>query len=422
MSTPHGVLSGFPVLNSNVRAAMTALADEGLLGEFHTTLDTTLPASILRRGRLGASLARRALPPSVHRVTRAHPANEAIRLLGERTALRRLHLSTGIESSLRTIDDAIARRLRGRATAVYGYEDAAVSAFTAAERAGLPRIYDLPIAHWRTGEEILDQEAELEPQWAGTLSHRQFVDRRRRQERKDGELQLASRIVTASSFTRDSLLKYPGTLAPISVIPYGAPTPTDVRQARRQGPLRVLFVGGLSQRKGISYFFDAVQSMGHAIDVTVVGLKVGESEARDHALEKVSWIPTAPHARVLELMRDADVLVFPSLFEGFGLVLTEALSQGLPIIATPHTAAPDLITDGVEGWIVPIRSADAIRSRLEILIDDISLARHMGEAALERARRLEWSSYGSAIVHLVREATRTDFVPPAADRLTRGVE
>nr|WP_249404143.1 glycosyltransferase family 4 protein [Microbacterium sp. CFBP 13617] len=368
-------------------------------------------------------MARRALPAEVHRLTRSHPLREFSRLLSQRTPLRRIARGSNIHDSLHAIDRAVAARVRTGVAGVYGYEDAAAQSFSEAARAGIPRIYDLPIAYWREGTALLDEEASRQPEWADTLTHRRNADRAAWEERKERELGLATRIITASSFTRASLRSYPGELAPTAVIPYGAPAPSAPRPHRRDGRLRVLFVGGLSQRKGISYFFDALTPLSGAVDVTVVGLKVGESRALDRALRGgVSWIPTAPHARILELMRDSDVLVFPSLFEGFGLVLTEALSQGLPVIATPHTAAPDLITDGEEGWIVPIRSASAITERLELLLDDEPLGRKMSEAARERAMTLRWSSYAEAITQVVRDALQIEVSDTATVHVTEGTE
>jgi glycosyltransferase involved in cell wall biosynthesis len=96
-------------------------------------------------------------------------------------------------------------------------------------------------------------------------------------------------------------------------------------------------------------------------------------------------------------MRHHDVLVFPSLFEGFGLVLTEALSQGLPVIATHHTAAPDLIEHGVHGFLVPIRDAQAIATHLlELHLDRDRLAA-MSAACLDRASQLSWHAYGHTL-------------------------
>ena len=88
-----------------------------------------------------------------------------------------------------------------------------------------------------------------------------------------------------------------------------------------------------------------------------------------------------------------DVFVFPSLFEGFGLVLLEAMAMGLPMITTAHTAGPDLLEDGKEGFIVPIRSAEAIAEKLTWL-----------SAHRETGRR-EWASGQSSsgqLLHLGR--------------------
>jgi glycosyltransferase involved in cell wall biosynthesis len=92
-------------------------------------------------------------------------------------------------------------------------------------------------------------------------------------------------------------------------------------------------------------------------------------------------------------MRRHDVLVLPSLFEGFGLVLVEALSQGLPIIATSHTGAPDIIEDGREGFIVPIRSSEAIAEKLECLQQDRGRLETMRTNARMKAHQLLWSDY-----------------------------
>ena len=100
-------------------------------------------------------------------------------------------------------------------------------------------------------------------------------------------------------------------------------------------------------------------------------------------------------------MSRQDVLVFPSLFEGFGLVMLEAMSRGLPVIATAHTAAPDVLTDGEDGFIVPIRSADAIVERLEQLIRDRPRLAAMKRAAREKAATLSWESYRRGIVDAV---------------------
>jgi glycosyltransferase involved in cell wall biosynthesis len=122
----------------------------------------------------------------------------------------------------------------------------------------------------------------------------------------------------------------------------------------------------------------------------------------DHALSIHRWIPSLPREKILEEMRRHDVLVFPSLFEGFGLVVTEALSQGLPVITTSHTCGPDVLTDGREGYLVPVRDPNAIADRLESLAGNRSLLSDMSAAALEKARELSWSGYRNRLAGMVR--------------------
>jgi glycosyltransferase involved in cell wall biosynthesis len=101
-------------------------------------------------------------------------------------------------------------------------------------------------------------------------------------------------------------------------------------------------------------------------------------------------------------MRNHDVLVFPSLFEGFGLVILEAMSQGMTVITTPNTGGPDVTTDGENGFIVPIRSAEAIAERLETLVFDRKRLASMKEAALKTSRAMSWANYERAVAGVVK--------------------
>jgi glycosyltransferase involved in cell wall biosynthesis len=234
-------------------------------------------------------------------------------------------------------------------------------------------------------------------------------DTREKLDRKDTELLLADRILVASSFTKQTLSECPHVVAPVSVIPYGADDSWSQAAPRTGGGaaqhLRILFVGGLSQRKGIADLFDAVSLLKAGAELTIIGRKVGGScSALDAALGNHRWIESLPREQILAEMRQHDVLVFPSLFEGFGLVVTEALSQGVPVITTPHTCGPDVLTDGEDGFIVPIRDPQAISEKLELLHRDRDLLAAMSEAARRKAESLTWESYRRGIVAVIREA------------------
>jgi glycosyltransferase involved in cell wall biosynthesis len=170
--------------------------------------------------------------------------------------------------------------------------------------------------------------------------------------------------------------------------------------------LEVLFAGQLTQRKGLAYLVAALARLDVPWRLTLAGpapTSPPQPLARLLADGRCTRLGHVPHATLLARMERAHVLVFPSLVEGFGLVLTEAMSAGLPVITTPHTAGPDLIADGREGFLVPIRDADAIADRLARLHADEAMRRRMGAAGLARARAASWSGYEAAIAALLAE-------------------
>ncbi|SEJ40895.1 glycosyltransferase family 4 protein [Demequina mangrovi] len=406
----NGLILGHPNANTNVREAALALEEAGLLAEFHVGLDTTALARRVPRS-LRSELERRAFDPRLARAIRTHPIPEAMRLALERQRVIRTDMRNGYFSIRRraeAVDAAVERRLRtGGFAGVYLYEDGAATSFAAAHALGLARIYDLPIGYWRESRRILSEEAELAPAWASTISA--LREAPEKLERKDREIALASRIICASSFTRRTLASAPGGESlDITVVPYGVPEPNRAPRAPSTGRLRVLYVGGLSQRKGLSYFFEAVRALEGAVDVTVVGRPSDpENDVLRRALMQVKHIDSLPLTQVLALMRDHDVLVLPSLFEGFGLVLAEAMSQGTPFIATDHTAGPELIGgltgEAAPGWIVPIRDSHAIAARLALLADDADAREASREAALSRAAQLPWHAHRAALGATVTE-------------------
>ena len=288
---------------------------------------------------------------------------------------------------------------------MYAYEDGAEATFAAAGKLGMKRLYDLPIGYWRAAHELYADEAQREPAWAGTLTGR--ADSAEKLARKDAELAQSDAIFAASTFTRNTLALAPGVRCPVHVVPYGAPpalSALSANEAANPKKLRVLFAGSLGQRKGLSYLLAAVLRLAGHVELTLLGSKTVEGcEALDAAVKNHRWIPTLPHAEVLAEMGRQDVLVFPSLFEGFGLVILEAMSRGLPVIATAHTAAPDVFTDGVEGFIVPVRSVDAIVEKLECLIREPERLRSMKAAALARAAACRWEDYRHRLTTAVRQ-------------------
>ena len=401
-----------PTGNRNVRAVMSAFEEAGVLAFFSTTLSVDPDHFLLKLlpAKVSKELARRSYPLSSGLI-RTRPMLELLRNVlpkfGFKNAVAHETGFASVDKIYQDLDKATGAILKAenkkqKIDAVYCYEDGAVETFKAAKKAGMECIYDLPIGYWRSARLLLTAEKERWPEWASTLVG--FRDSQSKLDRKDEELRLAERIFVASSFTAKTLGDYQGKLAPVAVIPYGFPPVKGVREytVARNRPLKLLFVGGLSQRKGIADLFAAVKNIGKGVELTVVGNKMNvECPALDLALKEHHWIPSLAHHEILELMRGHDVFVFPSLFEGFGLVITEAMSQGTPVITTDRTAGPDLITHGKDGWIIEAGSTAALQQQIEELMADPEAIVAAGKAAMERAKLRPWEKYGEELTRAI---------------------
>lgn len=402
------ILHAHPTGNANVRALVRYWHETGRLARFVTTIGVSaestwprvLPTSLVE------GLGRRTYPVPTSKMVH-RPLRESVRLVAGRVGLPFVdrHESgwASVDAVYRDLDRFVADGLSqrwGEVEDVYLYEDGACASFSVAAERPITRHYDLPTGYWRAKRSVLEREKERNPEWASTLTGDR--DGGEKLARKDRELALADHVVVASTFTRRTLEEAPDLDAPVSVVPYGAPAPGPrVRPYTRNGPLRVLFVGALSQQKGLSYFFEAVECLREHVEVTVVGRARRRCRSLDRALRAHRWIPGTSHERVLALMGAHDVLVFPTLFDGFGLVVTEALSRGTPVIGTSACAVPDLITDGEEGFVVPPASADAIEASLVRLIRDRERLVTMGRRARRLAERSNWTDYAEGVTRSV---------------------
>ena len=403
------VVFSHPTGNANVRAAANGLAEAALLAEMHTTI-AVFPGGLLDRlGALGplSELRRRRFDASLQQYTTVWPWIEAGRLMASRTIFRKLtHHEKGvfsIDAVYRNLDNRVGNglqraSLRG-AQAVYAYEDGAVATFRKAREFGLQRFYDLPTGYWRAARRLLEGEKERWPAWASTMTG--LNDSAAKLATKDEEINLASRIFVASTFVANTLKEFPGKLPPVDIIPYGFPSVGAKREysTRKDGQkIRLLFVGKLSQQKGIADLFAAVDTLAPWVELTVVGHKgSADCPALDAALAKHRWYPTLPHESVLKLMRTQDVLLFPSLFDGFGLVMTEAMSQGTPVITTDRSAGPDLIRHDENGWLIDAGSPPAIQNAIEHLLSHPALVTKAGTEAMEKARSRPWNMYSAEL-------------------------
>jgi starch synthase len=404
------VLVSHPTGNANVSAVANALYEVELLAAFFTCV-VWRPESRLAKltpGGVRDTFERRARVQLPKELIRTRPLRELVRNLYIRAGMKHRNSNEShpfsIDSVYRDLDSYVARSLRKYpdVRAVYAYESGALRQFREGRKSGVRCIYDLPIGYWRASRKMSIEEAELQPAWKGTLTS--LTETPAKYALKDQELELADTVLVPSTFVKNTLDMYPGKKK-IIVNPFGVPANISAPRERTHPdrPLRVIYVGSLTQRKGISYLFEAIEKAGKSVTLTVIGRKVGHAKLLDKYCQQHRWLSSVPHREVLAEMHRHDVFVFPSLFEGLALVQGEALSQGLPVITTPNSGGTDILRDGIDGFIVPIRDPEAITSRLLQLHQDRDLLQQMSDSARERAAQLDWRGYKDRTIAAIRE-------------------
>jgi hypothetical protein len=308
------------------------------------------------------------------------------------TELRALHVRLD-----REFCESVVRMGLHGATAIYGVKSSCLEIFQAAKKEGIRCIMEQNSAPQPIEAKLLRSEAESWPGWDHQLSA-DFSDGPL-SEREQAEWALADCIVCPSEFVAKGLQSLGVSPAKCRLVPYpfdssGLFSPDRSGRGER---LNVLFVGYVSLRKGVPYLLEAVRKLNSPqVRCRLVGAITMDAQCLARYAKWVEVVGPMPRLRIGSEFRWADVLVFPSVSEAFGLVTCEAFACGVPVIATPNSGS--IVSDGKDGFIVPLRDSEAIANCLERLLRDRELLRAMSVNALHRSRGFGLEAYGERIL------------------------
>jgi glycosyltransferase involved in cell wall biosynthesis len=290
-----------------------------------------------------------------------------------------------------------------RTDMVYAYEDGALRTFIRAARRGLARVWDLPLPHYRTLERMWLAEMERWPGAHGSDPPTP-IEPNWKKRRKDAELGLATAVSVASTHTRASLEEL-GVKIPIVVTPYGFPIETFApKTSLADGPFTVLAVGTQDLRKGTPYLLEAWKRAGlKNARLRLVGrINLSKSFLAGYA-HLFEHVPHAANAELGAIYRAADLLMFPTLGDGYGLVIQESMSCATPVVTTPCGGGPESIRHGETGWILPPRDIDALVEQLRYAAANRDKVLAVGRAARARAEQWTWRQAGEALVRALSQ-------------------
>jgi D-inositol-3-phosphate glycosyltransferase len=243
------------------------------------------------------------------------------------------------------------------------------------------------------------------------------------------------RVLCATEHERDLLVQLYGVdPAKVSVIPLGVDMDlfrqTDKAEARQALGFKdekiILFVGRLEPIKGVDILLNAAALLESDVEcsVLIVGgdeasaARLGEFRDLASALgidHRVAFVGAVDHDRLPLFYNAADVCVVPSRYESFGLVALEAMACGVPVVASRVGGLTGTVKDGESGYLVPWLCPEPFAERLEMLLDNDSLRRGLGETAREVVGRYRWENVAEVVLGLYRSLTGP------AELLTTGV-
>jgi glycosyltransferase involved in cell wall biosynthesis len=231
------------------------------------------------------------------------------------------------------------------------------------------------------------------------------------EEKEKQEYELADYITVPSMFAKRSFISHGFKEEKIFVNNFGVSSFFQP-VAPRNEKFTILYVGSLTIQKGLIHLFRALKLVNIPVarfEVWFIGTIAPEIQELipSHQQENWRFFGHVNHHDLPEKISRCSVMVHPSIQEGLSMVIPQVMSCGVPVIATTNTGGEDVIEDNVNGFIVPIRSPEAIADRILKLYEQKDLLREMQERALSYVNQFStWEQYGQRYGHFINEVVK----------------
>jgi len=424
------LLVGTAAHNSHVQNMVRALYESGSLYAYFSGGVDVWRRSAIRQARrwvgdrlpqLDRELTRRAVDAVPEELVHARWRWELLRVAAGRLAPAGRVEDWLWERGERDLDRVCARVVRREEVGgFFGVEHGALETITIAHALGKPTIVAFLSPHRRTRMRWVDAEFARRPE-LGTSAQRQLEDlSERRDARRDDEARLADWIVSGSSFTTRSLVEAGLTASKILTIPLGGPepVPSAVLPAEQPRTMRFIYVGPVSVRKGAHYLLKAWPQVAgpeaelHFYGKPLLPERVLADARRAPGGDRLFFHGSVPAHTLGQVYLDASLLVLPTLCDGFGQVVSDALAHGLPVVTTENAGAADCVEPGATGFIVPPADEDALAQCLTWCVTHRDRVFEMRRPALARAAAWTWRDFRKKFVDDVRTALETPVTAP----------
>ena len=224
-------------------------------------------------------------------------------------------------------------------------------------------------------------------------------------ERDLEEYENASMILVPSEYVKKTFDKF--NISKTKVLNFGVNTENfykDNNIKKSQKYFDILFIGQISLRKGLHYLIEAFHKFKHPNKrLHIVGTHTLDKDFFEDKIknEKIIYYGHVNHLKLNAMINKSHIFVLPSIEEGFAFVIFQALAAGCPVIVSENTGASEFVIKNKCGFSIPIRDANAISEKLEILAENKNLLEEFSINAVKCIPENTWSNYVDKLDELI---------------------
>lgn len=282
---------------------------------------------------------------------------------------------------------------------VVGYESSALRTFKRAKSLNIVTVLDLAQVHYKFIGKIRRRYLEYDRTFDSKVSDKE--DRV-----KEKELKCADYIITLSNLVRESLVNYGISENKIYLATLGFdPDKFKLKETyRKVGAFKLLYVGAITSRKGIRLLLEAYRELNlKNSEVVIIGGKSNDSGFLKKYDGMFKYIPYLSHEQLVSYYQDADVFVFPSYLDSWGMVVIEAMGCGTPVIVSENTGTKEVVANGINGFIIPVEDVSALKEKILFFYNNRDKLEYFGKNARKQAKNYTWGNYGKSVREIIEE-------------------
>lgn len=399
-----------PNIAPHIKQNIKALHQHKMLYKFCTTFyyHTQYPlAKILGllSKKLNTQIKRRSIDDVPYQLIHGKPLFELIRIFLSKFAGAKV-IDAIWEISEHSFDQWVSRKITNKIDFVLVCEHSSLKTLLKAQSAGVKTFYEQPSVHYSLFSKIIIGECQKYPQLVNESIKLTYEEKsKRRNLRRDQELNLADFIICNSSFTKNSLIAAGIPNDKLITIPLGFPEALAANDKLKQEKFIFMYAGNITLNKGIHILIEAwseIEFLLKESELHLYGTYYLPILLKDNLPKNIHFKGNIPHTDLIKIYSTADVFVNPTLADGFGMVIAEAMANGLPVIASKNSAGPDLIKDNLDGMLINAGDKEDLKAKMIWCYENQNELSKMGLKAAAKAKSYTWQDYRNTLANTIK--------------------